>query len=155
MSAVGDMEMLVKAKGYALRLFKLRPRSIQELRDKLAGRKYPPGVVDQIVRSCTAQGLLDDGAFARVWVQGRIKRYGRRRLELELAQKGVSEEISGALWQEGCLDHDEETTARELAQRRLILYKLVDPLKKKRRVMEYLARRGFSTGTINKVLKEL
>jgi len=150
-----DKEMLKKAKGYALRLFKLRPRSTAELRDKLAGKEFSPEVIEVLVQDLTARRDLDDAAFARAWVQGRITRYGRRRLDLELTQKGISGEIVQALWQDIGGDYDEEAQARGIAGRRAGITRDKEPLKREKRVMDYLARRGFSMGTITKVLKDL
>jgi len=144
-----------KAKGYALRLFKLRPRSTQELIDKMRGKGYEAAVIEGVVNDLTAWGYIDDVAFAKAWLQGRLKRYGLRRLAIELTQKGISKEIINRVWEVAREDHDEESLVRTIALRRWNVYKGLEPLKRKKRVFDYLTRRGFSSGVINKVIRDL
>lgn len=146
------VRLFEKARGAALRLFKSRPRSVLELREILLGKAHLPEVVDRVVADLTARGLLDDSVFARGWMQGRLKRYGYLRVAGELQQKGLPREVIASLWEDMKKDHDEEETARAIAQRRLKVAGDLEPLKQKKRVMDYLARRGFSPEIISKVL---
>jgi regulatory protein len=144
-----------KAKGYALRLFKLRPRSTAELAEKMRGKGYPPDIIERVTSDMKAWGYLDDGAFTKAWLQGRLKRYGFRRIARELADKGIPKDLVQSTWEELRTDVDEEAIVREIALRRVRVYKGLHPLKRKKRMMDYLARRGFSLGMIVKVVREL
>ena len=144
-----------KAKGYALRLFKLRPRSTAELAEKMRGKWYPPDIIERVISDMKAWGYLDDGAFTKAWLQGRLKRYGYRRIALELVDKGIPKELIASTWEELKQDIDEESIVREIALRRDRVYRDVEPLKRRKRLMDYLARRGFNLSLINKVIREL
>lgn len=152
-----DEDVFKKARGYALRLFKLRPRSTGELAQKLRLKAYDEEIVAKVVAQCDKGGLLDDRAFARAWLYSRLKKYGFRRVSRELLQKGIPKDLIDTVWEEARDDYDEEALVREIALRRFASreQKDVAPVKRKKRVMDYLARRGFNSGIINKVIRQL
>ncbi|MFH0754966.1 MAG: regulatory protein RecX [Candidatus Omnitrophota bacterium] len=144
-----------KAKSYALRLLKLRPRSTLELRQKLSLKGYD-ALADDIVEELTRLKFLDDEAFAKAWLQYRLnKPMGYRRIAHELADKGIPKELVRSHWDIIKENYDELDVIRSLAQARCRKYINIDPLKQKKRVMDYLIRRGFQLDIIMKVIREL
>jgi len=83
------------------------------------------------------------------------KPLGRRRIFFELKQKGISDEILEEEITAVPRQESEEQIVETLARRRLERYKSLDESKRKRRVFEYLARRGFEIDTITKVVEHL
>lgn len=148
-----DEDVFKKAKGYALRLFKLRPRSCFELAEKMRQKNYPEDVIKKVTADLLAGGLLDDDIFARIWMQSRLKKYGMRRVVRELADKGIPKEKIERLKETQQKDYDENEVLRGIVERRLRIYHNIEPLKQKRRLTEYLLRRGFGFESINKVLR--
>lgn len=144
-----------KAKGYVLRLLKLRPRTRLECLQKMAGKKISPDVAFEVVRSMESSGLIDDVAFSRLWLQSRLSKYGMRRLLKELEQKGISRDQAVLSGSTALPEYDELIVARRIAQKRSVVYREIDPLKQKKRLFDYLTRRGFSQQTINQVLKDI
>ncbi len=153
MEAASDGENYKKAKGYALRLFKLRPRSEAELEKKLAGRACPPDIVVRLIEEFKALQVIDDPAFAKVWLQGRLKKYGFRRVARELTDKGIPRECIDAVWQEIRQDHDEAAVARALLERRARLCRDLPSLKRRKRLTDYLERRGFTATVIREAVE--
>src|SRR3989339_41668 len=88
--------ILKKAKGYALRLFQSRPRTESELKDRLLEKGYPVEASLTVIGEFKTLGLVDDQAFAKLWFQSRLRKYGYRRVARELADKGVLNEIIGS-----------------------------------------------------------
>lgn len=153
---VEDTDVLKKAKGYALRLLKLRPRSRAELGRKMAGKGYERPAIDDVLDELTRLGFIDDAAFAKAWLQYRLnKPMGFRRVERELIDKGIPKDMIRGHWDEVKASYDELETVRTLARKRARQYNNVDPLKRKKRVMDYLARRGFQLDIIMKVIREI
>lgn len=76
----------------AVKLLSLRDHSEGELREKLYAAGYPDAVTDKVLAKLETMELVDDQAFADSWVLSRAHRHGRRRIERELTQKGVSRE---------------------------------------------------------------
>ena len=151
-----DLEVVKKAKGYALRLLKLRPRSTAELSRKMAGKGYDQAVTQDVVSTLVHMGLMDDAAFAKAWLQYRLsKPMGFRRVERELIEKGIPRDVIRIHWDEVRESYDELEVVRMLAKKRARQYNNIDPLKRKKRVMDYLARRGFQLDVIMKVIKDI
>lgn len=149
-------EAIKKAKGYALRLFKLRPRAVAELRQKMTDKGHASDVISAVIEDFLALGVLDDAAFAKAWMRSRLnKPMGFRRIARELADKGIAKGLVQVAWAEIREDYDEFQVARTLAVKRAEKYTNIDPLKRKKRVMDYLARRGFQMDIIMKVIRAL
>lgn len=150
-----DARQTAGAKAYALRLLRVRARTEKEVRDKLLARKYEGSLVDGIVDFLKKASLLDDGLFAKLWVESRIKKpYGLRRLRRELELKGIKESvINEAL---ACVKESgqEQAALQELLTRKLKTIKEADPIKIKARLYSLLLRRGFPSDSIQQALAE-
>ena len=151
------------AKVAALRFLKIRPRSIAELKEKLEGKGFLSTEIDSVLHDLIASGLLDDRAFTKSWINYRLARpFGFRRIILELKNKGVAQEIIEQAVFEiknkggfGTRPYDPEDIALTLAQRRWERLPAIDPVKKKKRVMDFLLRRGFEADIVMRVLRKL
>lgn len=150
-------EEVRKAKDYALNLLTYRPRSCQEIKDKLRGKHYAEKVVEKVIGQLRELNFLDDKQFARLWVESRLlnKPRGRRLLEQELRQKGIGNEIIEKVSEFAYHEQGEDEIARELARKRLRQYGNLDKSAVKRRLYGYLERRGFPPDIISQVLQEL
>ena len=148
--------MAKNVKATALRFLKIRPRSIAELKEKLGAKGFSSLEIGTAVQELIASGLLDDRAFTRSWINYRLARpFGFRRIIQELKLKGIDQEIIEQAVIEIKESYNPEKTALELAQRRWQRSPDIDPLKKKKRVLDFLLRRGFDAGIAMKVLKKL
>jgi regulatory protein len=129
----------------ALRLLAVGPRSERDLRDRLSRRRGFRGeAVDAAVQRMQELGYLNDGAFARFWVESRQAGTprSRRALAFELSRKGVGrDELDAAL--EGVSDAD---AAYDAAQRRLRVLRGTDKQTFERRLGTFLSSRGFGYG---------
>lgn len=140
----------------ALRFLKLRPRSVEELRSKLKVKGFEVQEIDAVISWLESVRLLDDRSFTRSWIQYRLARpFGFRRIIAELKDKGVSSALIDEEIQAVKSETDETKTALALACRRADKLAGVDPVKKKKRIFDFLVRRGFSPDTIFKTLKQL
>ncbi len=132
-----------------------QPRSRAELSARLARKHVPPGVAERLLDRFEEVGLVDDGAFARAWVQSRQpgKGLARRALAAELRRKGVEEEVARAALDE--VDPDDELeAARLLVRRRLRGTAGLSRDAALRRLTGMLARKGYPAGTCFRVVRE-
>jgi len=139
-----------KARSVALRLLARREHSRQELALKLRQRKLESAVIEAVLDEYEAEGWLDDQRFADVYARQRMDLgYGPLRILAELQQRGVHQSPE-------CLDQvsDEQwcRMAAQLRERRFGLVPVQDDLKEKMRQARFLARRGFSSGQVEKAL---
>jgi regulatory protein len=142
-----------QARDAALRLLAYRPRSEEELRSRLARRGLPPGVVQETMEHLREQGLVDDTAFARYWVEARQQSSPRGRLLLrrELLAKGIAAETAG---EAVAVVADEEVAHRAAAKKARSLRNL-DYATFRRRLGQFLLRRGFPYETARALVDEL
>jgi len=125
---MSDEEELKKAKGIALRMLTYRDRSKQEMRDRLEQKGICASVIENVVTLLSDYGYLDDQTFAQ--------RLARSLLETK--NWGFS---------------SEEETALQIMKRRFSHFDLQEASsKEKRRIIQFLKRRGFSWDTISRVL---
>ena len=148
--------MSKSVKAAALRFLKIRPRSVEELKEILGTKGFSDTEIGTAVHDLIASGLLDDRAFTRSWINYRLARpFGFRRIIQELKAKGIDQEIIDQAVAEIEDGYSPEKVALELAQRRWQRLPDIDPIKKKRRVLDFLLRRGFDADVAMKVLKKL
>jgi regulatory protein len=149
----GDHE--AAAREICLRLLSLSPRTRAQLADALRRHDVPDDVAERVLGRYTEVGLIDDVAFSRAWVQSRHAGRGlsRRALAAELRQRGVDDDTVDDAVEE--LDPvREETSARELVAKRLAATRGLDPVKRTRRVLGVLARKGYSRGLSYRLIRE-
>ncbi len=151
-----ERQELSKAKTVAFRLLKIRERSVFELRQKLTVKKISKDVIDQVIDFLLAKKFLDDRTFARNWIRYRQARpFGSQRIRLELRQKGISEEIIVEELSAAFDGMDQSAMLEDLARRRAVRYKRDDPVSRKKKVFDFLARRGFNLDVIKRAIKNI
>jgi regulatory protein len=122
-----------------------QPRTRHELAETLARKLVPPEVAQRLLDRFEEVGLVDDGAFARSWVESRRTGRGlaRRALAQELRRKGVPDEVAREALDE--VDPEEErAAAAELVRRKLRTMARFDQQTRMRRLTAMLARKGYS-----------
>jgi regulatory protein len=159
-AAVDDPAVVLEA---AVRFLEARSRSVAEVRRRLTTAGYRSELVEGAVERLLELGMLDDEAFARLWVESRdrARPRGERAIRQELALKGVDrvtvdlvlaerrEATAGVGDGADDLDVDMPASADEAAARRLLarharsLARVADPRQRRQRAYALLARNGF------------
>ena len=135
----------------ALNVLGYRARAEGELRERLERAGYTDGTVDAVVERLRELGYLDDGDFARNAAREKSRRYGPRRILVDLRHKGVDDEVArGAVEEEFSGDEEIEAASRA-AERRYNTGERSEALV--RRVYGFLARRGYSAGVCAEIAK--
>ncbi|CAN5694737.1 hypothetical protein BH24CHL5_BH24CHL5_08320 [soil metagenome] len=136
----------------------VRPRSVAETRRRMLHLGYPHSLVDSVLDRLVELEYLDDGAFARAWIESRdrARPRGETALRRELALKGVArdvvdqvlaERLSGA----GPLDPNRSAAEALLERKRSALMHETDPARRRQRAYALLARNGFDPETCREV----
>ncbi|MDX6429707.1 MAG: regulatory protein [Streptosporangiaceae bacterium] len=143
------------AREVCLRLLTMSPRTRSQLAEALQRKNVPEDVAERVLGRFSEVGLIDDAAFAQSWVESRHRGRGLagRALAAELRQRGVDDEtVQEAV---AALDPDqEESRARELVDRRLASTRGIDPVRRMRKLVGMLARKGYSPGLAYRVVKD-
>ena len=146
----GELE---RARDFSLRLLSYRPRSEKEVRERLGRRGFPPETVEETIARLKGQGLLDEGAFARFWKEGRetASPRSKRLIEQELLRKGIDPELA----REAVQDLDEDESALRAARKKARSLKGLDKETFRKKMQSYLLRRGFSWEVARRTLLRL
>ena len=141
-----------RARGAALRLLSLKPRTVSEVRERL-GRRFDSNTTAQAISRLLSEGLLNDAEYAQQWRDSRERRKprGRRLITSELNARG----IAGHLIENALEGYDSMEAARRAAFRYAARQSASDRVAFDRRVGAFLDRRGFEPEVIRKVLREL
>ncbi|HDI52003.1 hypothetical protein DRQ12_01780 [candidate division KSB1 bacterium] len=145
-----------KAKERAFRWLAYRNRSRKELEDKLKRAGFTPATCVWVLEELERLRLIDDQAFAESFARDRILRHpvGKRQLGYELSQKGINADLITATLEKVYSEEDEISLARKLAKKKFDAQRNQPPEKAKKRVADFLLRRGFDWDTISTVLQE-
>jgi len=137
----------------ALHYLSYRLRSEAELRGRLHRRGFDGDNVEAALAKLKEQGLVNDLAFAQFWKDNRQSFRPRSQwlTRLELRQKGVAEDIIDQV----VAEVDDEDSAYRAAVGRARSLPTADYHGFRRRLGEYLKRRGFSYGVISHTVERV
>ena len=132
----------------ALNYATIRPRSEKEFLDYARRKKWDPQEAQDILGRLVRGGYIDNRRFTRAWVENRQlnKPVSRRRLVLELKQKGVPEQIISEVLSERAFDEQESLRRLIDKKRKLTRYQDDDKLTR------YLLTQGFRYEDVRKAM---
>lgn len=152
---LADIEAAYRA---AMRSLALRPRASMDLRRRLLQKPHPPGAVDVAMQRLAAHGLLDDLQFAVHFAATRGARgRGPARLLRDLLAQGVDRRTAEAGIERAFADQgiDPLAAVRRLATRRAGQLEGVPVPARRRRLLAFLARRGYTGSQVIDLVQEL
>jgi regulatory protein len=121
-------------------------RCHKEVEQKLKQMRMIPEVIDRITVLLIKEDYLNEERFAKAYVRGKfkIKKWGKVRLTLELRQR----HISAYLIKEALAEIVPEVylqTFHSLAEKKAVSISESNPLKKKKKLADYLLYRGWES----------
>ncbi len=139
----------------ALRYVSFRQRSIGEVRQRV-GKDFSQPVVEQVLASLKRYGYLDDAEFARRWRESREKRKprGASALRRELRSKWIADSIID----DTLTGLDESAGACRAGERQAHRWLRTGDMPYpvfRRKMWDYLRRRGFGTGVTSQTVASL
>jgi regulatory protein len=142
----------------ALRLLEVRPRTEHEIRDRLRRKEYVPEQIEGVVVRLRELGFIDDGSFAKQWIENRaaFKPKGGQALRQELMRKGVNREVAARVIAESTSPELEAEQCMQIARQVVRRYSSApDKLTFQRKLGAFLQRRGYRFDTFKPVLQTL
>lgn len=137
----------------AMLFLSYRARSEEEIRKNLRKHEMPEAIIEETLEKLRRDRLADDGQFAQMWVENRttFRPRSKRAMTIELKQKGLQEQaIQSAL--EAV---DDEALAYEAAVKRARRLEGLQWPDFRKKLSEFLARRGFSYSVIAPVVTKV
>ncbi|WP_373517630.1 regulatory protein RecX [Pricia sp.] len=145
-------EATKKLEGYC----SYQERCHKEVVNKLREIRMIPEAIDQIVVHLIDHDYLNEERFAKSFARGKftIKKWGRKRITLELKQRSISRfNIKTALQEINQTDYLETFDA--LADKRLAQITEKNRLKRRKKLADYLLYRGWESDLVYGKIKEL
>jgi len=152
-------EAMARAKTIAINYISYRPRSAQEVVTKLTRKGFSPDLARKVVQRLQDLRMIDDLEFARMFTRDRKRRrpLGRALLRRSLHAKGIAPHFVEQVLREVVTDEDQEHAAAQLAAKHLRIsqhsYQKLDEARRRKRLHDYLLRRGFSNDIASKTVR--
>lgn len=130
-----------------------RPRSEREIRDYLKKKEVGEKIVEKVMNKVKKLGYVNDLEFVHWWVEQRstFRPRGKRALVMELRQKGIAPEIIDQVLSESV---DEAVLAKKAVKKKMAIWQKLPFWERRRKLSNYLARRGFSWEVIKKIVDD-
>jgi len=142
----------------ALNLLSFRARSSRELQRRLTEKGGSRERADRVIERLRLAGLVNDGDFARQLTRSKLAGgASRRRVHQELFKRGVAREVAEeavaeVAEDEGVTDAD---SIERVARKKWRTLRDVDDETRRRRLYGFLARRGFNSDDVSRVVRQL
>lgn len=146
-----------RAKSRAINYISGKLKTKYEVRLKLKENGFAEDVIDEVLDILEKEEYLNDKVYCEIFIEDKKKLngYGKNKIKSLLIQKGISKNIFEGFLNE--FEYDEEfDNALKMGIKKLeLLSNEEDNFKKKQKIINYLAYRGFGFDVINDVLKEI
>ena len=151
---------LQKARETSFNYLSSRARSVHEDVLELGQEEFADEIIEQVIADLQRLNFVDDRAFCRRWIEARLERAtGARKLAQDLRRKGVAADIIDEVLAEYAGQLDAPGRDVGLLRKQSWRYRSLDREKARRRMLGFLARRGYDAQTaweaIDQVWKEL
>ncbi|MCB4807416.1 RecX family transcriptional regulator [Tamlana sp. 62-3] len=131
-------------------------RCHKEVRQKLVTMHMIPEAIDTVIVHLLQHNFLNEERFAKTFVRGkfRIKKWGRRRLTLELKKKDISKANINEAFRE-INDAEYIEVFNDLAEKKANSMTEPNKLKKKKKLVDFLLYRGWESHLVYDKANEL
>lgn len=145
-------------KSYMLKLLSRREHARRELFNKARRKEYPADVINSVLDELESKDFLNEKRFAGQFVRDKnnLNRWGPVKIQAHLYKKGISKQTAeGAITQAFKAVDISERLAELVKKRQRRFLREKDAFKRKKKVFDYLQRKGYRPGSIYKCLDEL
>jgi regulatory protein len=144
------------AKKTALDYLSYRIRSVKEIKDKLKEKKISGETIEKTIDHLEKLGLINDGEFAKLLIQSKTGKNpsGKNVIKQKLYSKGIAKEIIEKVLNEYYTEDNEKKLLLDVFNKYQNKIKGLDRNRRRKKMFESLARKGFDFDLINELLNE-
>ena len=138
-------EIRARAFQRAVKLLAAKPRSIAELRERLAERCSSKTVIETVIARLREYGYLDDERYALGYASSKVRQQpiGRRRLQLSLQRKKVDRAVADEALDQVFAETPEEELLDRALEKRVRLRGRPKTRAEAKSLFDHLLRQGF------------
>lgn len=147
---IKSTEAETQAKNIAINYLSYRQRSSKEIIDHLTKKGFTHKCAEDVTRQLQSARMVNDLEFARAFVRDRIKRKptGQALLRTQLLAKGITSSMTDMVLAELISPQSQQASALQAAKHKIQVTQYskrnIDTEKRKKRLLDFLLRRGFS-----------
>lgn len=146
-------EILIKrARKRTMHLLERMDRTEAQLREKLRLGYYPEDVIEDAIAYVKSYHYVDDLRYAQNYVRAHKEQKSQRKLQMELLAKGVPKQMAQQALAEEYQQQNEKELILKWIEKKQYCAQEAD-LKEKRRMYQFLLRKGFQADDILYVLE--
>jgi regulatory protein len=144
-SRLSPDEIRARAFQRAVKLLAAKPRSIEELRERLAERCSSKTAIETVIGRLREYGYLDDERYALGYASSKVRQQpiGRRRLELSLGRKKVDRAVADEALDQVFAEIPEEELLDRALEKRVRLRGRPKTRAEAKSLFDHLLRQGF------------
>jgi len=153
-----EQDQVLQARKRAWEYVARRPRTRDEVTRMLDRAEYAPEVIEETLAYFEDKGEIDDVAYAEAYASERfrLKGHGPMRIRRDLRKKGVPDKAIEPALDALVATADLAEAARAHAEKRWPrVAREEDPRRRKKKLSDYLRRRGFSYDIIRPIVDDL
>ncbi len=130
----------------AAKLLAAKPRSVAELRERLAERCHSKTIVETVIDRLREYGYLDDERFAVGYASLKVRQQpiGRRRLEQSLAMKKIDRVVADEALNQVFAETSEEELIDRAVEKRIRIRGRPKTRAEAKSLFDHLLRQGFA-----------
>lgn len=147
-----------KVKSYFMKLLGRRDHARKELFTKAIRKDYPKEVIINVLDELQEKEYVDESRFAEKFAsdKGKLSKWGPAKIKAHLFKKGISKSVAERSIQKAFADEDlKETFLSLVLKRKRRFLREEDPYKRKKKIFDHLARKGYRSSDIYDHLDEL
>ncbi|MGD8426850.1 MAG: RecX family transcriptional regulator [Balneolaceae bacterium] len=145
-------------KSYLLKLLGRRDHARKELLTKALRKEYSKEVIENILDELEKKGYLNDTGFAEKFAsdKSRLNKWGPKKIKAHLYRKGISKRIAEQSVKKAFEEKNlEETFLNLVLKHKRRFLREEDEFKRRKKVFDHLARKGYRSSDIHKYLDVL
>lgn len=152
-----DKENKWAIREYMLRLLGRRDHARNELRDKALRKEFPSGVIEEVLDELSEKNYINNLGFAKKFTRDKFEfnKWGINKIRSELFRKGISEKEIIIALQEISSNKNINTVKQLILKNRSKFERVADPQKRKKKIFDFLLRKGYDSNTILKQIPTL
>lgn len=145
-------------KSYMLKLLSRREHARRELYNKARKKEYTADVINSVLDELEQKDFLDETRFAEQFARDKsnLNQWGPYKIQAHLRKKGIRKTVTETAITKAFEPIDIEKRLAELVEKkRRRFLREEDTFKRKKKVFDYLQRKGYRPGSIYNCIDEL
>lgn len=154
--SIAKSENYIKCKESALRIIERNLKTEKEVREKLKLKGYDDNSIEKSIEFLKEYNFVNDKAYAKAFVNDKLKTMGSQKIKYSLIQKGIAKEVIEEELS-NLNKENEKNIALNIAKKKLSTIKKTenDNYKISGKLYRFLVSKGYGSDIVNGVVKEV